>query len=108
VNAPGDRLGLGEDAGGRKERVGEVRATAELVGGKLRPAGAVTVGDGRNRGEGRREREREGEPGPLRLWAAVGLARAGSSEKREGGSGPPTLGRPGSRKKRHVFFFSFF
>jgi hypothetical protein len=72
VDALGDRLGLGEDVGGRKERVGEVCAIAELVGGKLRSARAITVGDGRNRGEGRREREREGEPRPLRPWAVAG------------------------------------
>jgi hypothetical protein len=85
VDAPRDCLGLGEDADGRKKRVGEVRATAELVGGKLRPTGTVTVGDGRNRGEGRREREREGEPGPLWPWAvagpSLGRSREGEWEK---------------------------
>jgi len=37
VDAPGDCPGLGEDARGREEQAGEVRATAELVGDELRP-----------------------------------------------------------------------
>jgi hypothetical protein len=38
VDALGDRPGLGEDAGGRKEQAGEIRATVELVGDELQPA----------------------------------------------------------------------
>jgi hypothetical protein len=37
VDALGDRPGLGEDAGGRKDQAEEVRATVELVDDKLRP-----------------------------------------------------------------------